>query len=89
MKRAFVCALLAALPLAACGPAGDPTGAVSRLSLEYQVGEELMIACNERGERCAEYLEFKREFERDVSYMTTFEKSLAQHKARVAKGGAV
>ncbi len=89
MQKVFICALVAALALAGCGPAGDPTGAVSRLSLEYQVGEELMVACKERGERCAEYLEFKRDFERDVSYMTTFEKSLAQHKARVANGGAV
>jgi len=82
-------AVLAPLTLAACGPAGDPTGAVSRLSLEYKVGEELMTACNERGERCVEYLAFKREFEEGVSYMTTFEKSLAQHKARVAAGGRV
>lgn len=72
--------------LAACAA---PEGAVSRLQLEYQVGEELMIACNERGERCSEYLTFKQDFERSVSYMTTFEKSLAKHKARVAAGGAV
>ncbi|MGK7753750.1 hypothetical protein [Roseovarius sp. C03] len=89
MKQITALAALAALTLAGCGPAGDPTGAVSRLSLEYQVGEELMIACRERGERCAEYLAFKRDFEEGVSYMTTFEKSLAQHKARVAAGGRV
>lgn len=66
-----------------------PEGAVSRLQLEYQVGEELMIACRERRERCPEFLEFKQDFEKGVHYMTTFEKSLAQHKARVAAGGAV
>jgi hypothetical protein len=75
--------------LAACGPTGDPTGAVGRLSLEYQVGEELMNECNRRKQRCAEWLAFKKEFEEGVSYLTTFEKSLAQHKARVAAGGAV
>lgn len=89
MKPVSLSAVLAALALAACGPADDPTGAVSRLSLEYKVGEELMIACNERGERCSEYLEFKRDFEEGVSYMTTFEKSLAAHKRRVAAGGRV
>ncbi|TCP43962.1 hypothetical protein [Rhodovulum marinum] len=78
---------LALLPLLLAGCA--PPGSVDRLSLEYQVGEELMIACTERGERCAEWLEFKRGWEEGVSYMTTFEKSLAQHKARVAAGGAV
>lgn len=84
-------ATLLALPiaLAACGPAADPTGSVGRISLEYRVGEELMTACTVRNERCGEWLKFKEEWEEDVSYMTTFEKSLAQHKARLARGGAV
>ncbi|MDW4550858.1 hypothetical protein R5H32_15965 [Defluviimonas sp. D31] len=74
--------------LAAAGCTVDP-GATGRLALEYQVGEELMLDCRERGRRCADYLDFKREFERSTSYLTTFEASLAAHKARVAAGGAV
>ena len=76
------------LLLSAC-VAGDPTGSVSRMTLEYQVGEELMNDCTIRKERCLEWLEFKREWEADVNYMTTFERSLAMHKARVSAGGAV
>ena len=81
--------ILAALTLSACGGVGDPTGANARLNLQYQVGEELMNDCNQRGQRCAEWLEFKTEWERGVSYLTTFERSLADHKARVAAGGVV
>lgn len=80
---------LFALALSACGGVGDPTGAVSRLNLEYQVGEELMNDCNNNGQRCPEWLEFKSNWERNVSYLTTFERSLADHKARVAAGGDV
>ncbi|MEI2806480.1 hypothetical protein [Albidovulum sp.] len=68
---------------------GDPTGSVTRMTLEYQVGEELMNDCTVRRSRCPEWLEFKRDWEADVNYMTTFERSLAAHKARVAAGGAV
>ena len=83
--------LLLALPVAliACGPASDPTGSVGRLNLEYQVGEELMNDCTLRKQRCPEWLAFKKEFEEGVSYLITFEASLAKHKARVAAGGAV
>lgn len=82
--------LAIALTLALSGcVAGDPTGAVSRMTLEYQVGEELMNDCNLRKERCAEWLEFKRDWEAEAHYMTTFERSLAMHKARVSAGGAV
>nr|WP_170540896.1 hypothetical protein [Ruegeria arenilitoris] len=78
--------LLAPLLLPAC-MAG--AGAVDRLSLEYQVGEELMNDCRQNGQRCDDYLAFKERFEREARYLTTFERSLAAHKARVAAGGAV
>jgi len=78
-------ALLFCLALSAC----VETGATDRLTLEYQVGEELMNDCNLRKQRCLEWLKFKTEWEQGVSYMTTFEKSLAAHKARVAAGGSV
>lgn len=80
-----IAALLLALPIAAC----VQTGSTERLTLEYQVGEELMNDCNIRKQRCPEWLAFKKEFEEGVSYLTTFERSLAAHKARVAAGGGV
>jgi len=80
--------IAAPLILAAC-VSSDPTGSVSRLTLEYRVGEELMNDCHVRGQRCPEWLDFKREWEAGVNYMTTFERSLAMHKARVAAGGSV
>ena len=81
---------LICLALSACvAGEADPTGAVGRLSLEYQVGEELMNDCNLRKLRCPEWLAFKKEWEADVNYLTTFEKSLAAHKARIAAGQAV
>lgn len=74
------------LVLAACS---NPMAAANdRLDLEYRVGEELMNDCNLRGERCAEWLAFKSDFEKSTSYLTTFERSLAQHKARQASHGA-
>lgn len=76
------------LLLSAC-VAGDTTGSVSRMTLEYQVGEKLMNDCAMRVARCPEWLAFKREWEADVNYMTTFERSLAMHKARIAAGGAI
>lgn len=78
-------ALLSIVALTAC-VSNDPTGANARLDLEYQVGEELMNDCNLRGQRCPEWLAFKKEWEAGVSYLTTFEKSLAQHKKRKAAG---
>lgn len=69
--------------LAAC------TGTNERLTREYQIGEELMIDCRDNGKRCPEYLDFKRRFEENRNNITTFENSLAVHKARVAKGGSV
>lgn len=88
MEATMIRLLAAPLILSAC-VASDPTGSVSRLSLEYRVGEELMNDCNQRGERCLEWLTFKKDWEENVNYMTTFERSLAMHKARVAAGGAV
>lgn len=81
--------LIALMPLCACVAGTDPTGSVGRLTLEYQVGEELMNDCTQQKERCLEWLEFKKEWEAEAGYLTTFERSLAQHKARVAAGGAV
>jgi len=72
--------------LSACQMTDD---AADRMNLEYQVGEQLMNDCNIRQERCSEWLAFKREWEADVNYLTTFERSLAAHKARVASGQAV
>ena len=83
------CALLALLPLCACVAGTDPTGSVGRLTLEYQVGEELMTDCTERQQRCPDWLEFKKEWEAEAGYLTTFERSLAQHKARLAAGQSV
>lgn len=83
MKLVLIAAFAA---LSACQMTTD---AASRMNLEYQVGEQLMIDCNQRGQNCAEWLSFKRDWEEDVHYLTTFERSLAQHKARVASGGAV
>lgn len=82
-------AIMSVLALSACGGVGDPTGANGRLNLQYKVGEELMNDCNVNGERCVEWLAFKTDFEQGVSYLTTFERSLAAHKARVAAGGSV
>ncbi len=48
-----------------------------------------MIDCRDNGKRCPEYLDFKKRFEESVNNITTFENSLAVHKARLAKGGAV
>ncbi len=75
--------LLIPFMLAAC------TSTSERLTREYQIGEELMIDCRDNGKRCSEYLDFKKRFEESVNNITTFENSLAVHKARVAKGGAV
>jgi len=80
-------ALIACLALSAC--VDDPTGVVTTMNLEYQVGEELMNDCTLRNERCVEWLRFRRDWEEEMGYMVTFEKSLAMHKARVAKGQAV
>lgn len=81
MLRAL--SILILLPFTAC------TGTNERLTREYQIGEELMIDCRDNGKRCSEYLDFKKRFEESVNNITTFENSLAVHKARVAKGGAV
>jgi len=70
------------LPMALAGCISPMDAANDRLELEYRVGEELMNDCNLRGENCAEWLAFKTDFEKGVSYLTTFERSLAQHKAR-------
>ncbi len=76
-------ALLALFLLAAC------SSRTERLTREYQVGEELMIDCQENGQRCSEYIDFKNRFEANFGNITTFEQSLATHKARVARGGAI
>ena len=76
------------LILSACTASGPP-GSADRLSLEYRVGEELMNDCNQRGERCLEWLTFKKDWEENVYHMITFERSLAMHKSRFAAGGAV
>jgi hypothetical protein len=81
--------VVAALALSACGGVGDPTGVTGRMNLQYRVGEELMTDCNDNGQRCVEWLAFKTDFEEGVSYLTTFESSLARHKARVAAGGSI
>ena len=82
--------MIACLALSACvAGTADPTGVVSTMNLEYQVGEELMNDCTLRNERCVEWLQFRRDWEEEMGYMVTFEKSLAMHKARVAKGQAV
>ena len=83
MRYAVACLLLSACVSA------DPTGVVSTMNLEYQVGEELMNDCNLRKHRCAEWLQFRRDWHDEVGYMVTFEKSLAMHKARLAKGQPV
>ena len=80
-----------AIPLLSACVAGsaDPTGVVATMNLEYQVGESLMNDCNVRKQRCDEWLKFRKEWQDDVGYMVTFERSLAMHKARVAKGQSV
>ncbi|CUH41545.1 hypothetical protein [Ruegeria atlantica] len=76
-------ALLALFVIAACDSRTE------RLSREYQIGEELMIDCQENGQRCPEYRNFKKRFEANVDNVTTFERSLATHKARIARGALV
>ena len=82
--------MIACLALSACvAGTADHTGVVSTMNLEYQVGEELMNDCTLRNERCLEWLQFRKDWEDEMGYMVTFEKSLAMHKARIAKGQAV
>ncbi|WP_170815627.1 hypothetical protein [Ruegeria sp. HKCCA6837] len=76
-------ALLALFVIAAC------ESRTERLTREYQIGEELMIDCQENGKRCPEYLDFKKRFEASFNNLTTFERSLATHKARIARGAPV
>jgi len=74
--------LLIALPLvvAACTE-GYTAGYSDGMQLEYQVGEELMDNCVERGFECWRWLEFKTRWELNVDQLTTFEASLARYKA--------
>ncbi len=76
-------ALLALFVIAACGSRTE------RLTREHQIGEELMIDCQENRKRCPEYRDFKEHFEANRNNITTFERSLATHKARIAKGAPV
>lgn len=83
MKAVLICSFVL---LSACQMTND---AADRMNLEYRVGEDLMNDCNQNGQRCLEWMQFKREWEADVNYLTTFERSLSKHKARVAVGQPV
>ena len=58
------------------------TGSHDRLALEYNVGEQLMNDCSLRNVRCLDWLDFKKAWEKDVDYLTTFEKSLKRWRKR-------
>jgi len=64
----------------------DPNDDAGRLSREFDKGEKLMIACQEDEKKCLKYMKFKRQWEREINYYTTFEAALANHRARVARG---
>jgi len=81
--------LIILLFLTACSPSLSPFGAIERKTIEYQQGEALMNDCYQRQQRCNEWLAFKADWEARLNNVTTFERSLAAHKARVAAGGSV
>lgn len=72
---------VAFLALGACVDGYDEQGYSEQTRLQYQVGEQLMNDCNERGQRCVEWYEFRKEFQSEVGNLTTFERSLARYKA--------